>query len=54
MNPSIRKVFPSSHPHLNIGNLGLPKNPKTRVSVLKVLPTSLNPKEINNEAMEDI
>jgi hypothetical protein len=54
MSPSIRKVFPSIHPYLNIRDLGSLENLKARVDVLKILPTFLNPKKINNEAKQEI
>jgi hypothetical protein len=50
MSFSIIKVFLSSHPHFNSGNLGLPKSFRIRISVIKVLPAFLGPKKINNEA----
>jgi hypothetical protein len=54
MSPSIRKVFPSIRPHFNIRDLGPLENLKARVVVFKILPTFINPKEINNEAMQEI
>jgi hypothetical protein len=50
MSPSTRKVFLGSHPCLNNGDPSLPENLKARVSVLKILPTFISPKEINIEA----
>jgi len=45
MNPNFKKVFPSNHPRLNNGNLSLLENLKAKISVFKILPTSLSPKK---------
>jgi hypothetical protein len=49
MSFSTKKVFLGSHPHLNNGNPKIPENLRTRISVIKVLPTFLGPKKISNE-----
>jgi hypothetical protein len=45
MNPNFKKVFPSNHPCLNSGDPSLLENLRAKISVFKVLPTSLSLKK---------
>jgi hypothetical protein len=54
MSPRTKKVFLSSHPYFNNGDPSLPENLRAKVSVFKILPTSINPKEINIEVTKNI
>jgi len=46
--------FPSGHPDLDDGRLGLLKNVPGGVLVIKVLPASFRPKKVDNETSENV
>ncbi len=64
INPSLNIRFPSGpkgvdglpsgHPNLNGSHLGLLKDFPRGILVIEMLPTSLRPKEIEDEAMKDV
>ncbi len=46
--------FPSGHPNLNNSHLGLLKDFPRGILVIKVLSTSLRPKEVEDEVVKDV
>jgi hypothetical protein len=64
INPSLNTRFPgglkgidglpSGHPNLNNSHLGLLKDFPRGILVIKILPTSLRPKEVEDETVKDV
>jgi hypothetical protein len=47
-------ILPGGHVDFDSGNLGLMKDLSRKILVVKVLPASLGPEEVKDEATEDV